>query len=315
MSKKKIKKGEVKISNRPFPHRPSSKIHEGETVTVTITKTTHEDEYWKNQKIILQKTPEIIFEDEGLVVISKPPFMSTHPTGKHLFYCATVFFEAKYNKTVHSVHRLDRETSGVLLIAKTPKVAAKLTKSFENGLVRKCYFFIGKKNENFKRKKEFDCNKRLGSSELNEQARVLIEAHPFESTKGKHAYTSFNVLREEGEYLLGLAFPKTGRQHQIRVHAKESGFPLVGDKIYLGGYKMFQRFKDLVASTNDFDQMDLPRHALHAIGLKIDYPTQNKFISQIPQDLKEWIVNNLVLNIEDLEKEINRTIQEYFQKN
>ena len=80
------------------------------------------------------------------VVTNKPAYMSTHPTGRHLFHCATVYYEQKLNQsTVHSIHRLDRETSGVLLLAKNPTTANQLTVEFENNNVKKCYFFIAEK--------------------------------------------------------------------------------------------------------------------------------------------------------------------------
>ena len=75
------------------------------------------------KKLVLPVRPKIIFEDDRLIVISKPPFMSVHPTGRHLFNCATVYFESLLNQTIHPVHRLDRETSGVLLLAKNSSVA------------------------------------------------------------------------------------------------------------------------------------------------------------------------------------------------
>ena len=114
--KKKIKASEIVISDRMPPHRPNSKVHTKEIITLVTYKDKHEDEYWNGELLKLQTTPEILIEDENLIVISKPTFMTTHPTGKRLFNCATVFFEDKYKKTIHSIHRLDRETSGVLLL-------------------------------------------------------------------------------------------------------------------------------------------------------------------------------------------------------
>src|SRR5690606_13276444 len=142
--KYKIKQGEVEISGREKPHRPSAKVYLGEKIKIFTPKGELEDEYWYGEKIELELEPEIIFEDEKLIAISKPPYMATHPTGKHLFNCATVFLENKYGHTIHSIHRIDRETSGVLLLGKTPEASSQISTLFERDQVHKCYFFMSK---------------------------------------------------------------------------------------------------------------------------------------------------------------------------
>lgn len=78
---------------------------------------------------------------------------------------------------------------------------------------------------------------------------------------------------------------------------------------------MFQRFKDQLASDDDYNLMELPRHALHAIALKIPYKKEEKiFVTHIPQDLKEWILEKTSLKIEDLEKKIHETIFKYYSR-
>ena len=114
--KKKIKANEIEIVGRPGVHKPSSVIHHKEEVIIRFYKSQYEDEYWRGQKLELQTIPDVVYEDTDLLVISKPAFMSTHPAGRHLFNCATVFFEMKYNHTIHSLHRIDRETSGILML-------------------------------------------------------------------------------------------------------------------------------------------------------------------------------------------------------
>ena len=99
--------------------------------------------------------PKTIFEDENIIIVNKPPFMCTHPTGKHLFNCATTYFENIHNKTMHSIHRLDRETSGILLLGKEIKTTARLTQAFEDCAIKKCYLFIAKINSYFQEEKIF----------------------------------------------------------------------------------------------------------------------------------------------------------------
>jgi 23S rRNA-/tRNA-specific pseudouridylate synthase len=271
---------------------------------VYFYKSSFEDEYWRGQKINLELEPAVIFEDKDLIVVSKPPFMSTHPAGRHVFNCATVYFEMKYNQTIHSLHRIDRETSGILMLGKNSQTAQSMMKHFEDDNVKKCYLFISKKNQHYNGDKKFESHERLGSPHEGLK-RVYVQDYPQTSNEGKHAHTNFLILEAFGDYVIGLAFPQTGRQHQIRVHAKAYGLPLLGDKLYLGNYEMFQRFKDGFATQEDHDLMELPRHALHAIALKIPYLNQEKiFRSTIPHDFMEWIKKNSTIDIAQLEEKI-----------
>lgn len=311
--KKKIEKGEVTISGRKSPHKPSVKVHFGERVTVT----THndgmiEDEYWHGEVVPRDQEPTIVFEDSGLLVINKPPFMITHPAGKNLFYCATVFYETIYKHTMHSIHRLDRETSGVLLLGKNPKTSQKVSALFEEDKVRKCYFLIAHKNSGAKTF-PFTAKERLGRDE-GAIPRGLISPYPENSEDGKEAETHFELILEKDNYVLALAFPLTGRQHQIRVHAATNGYPLLGDKLYNGDSSIFIRFKDFTATLDDHDKMQIPRQALHAAALKLTYPENDyqHFIAPLPKDLSHWIEHKLGLSHDQVEKMMEEKILELF---
>ncbi len=313
MVKKKIESGDITIEGRPGKIRASMKLAFKDRVTLITNKTSHEDEWWNGEKVKLQFEPDMIFEDDDLAVISKPAYMATHPTGRHLFNCATVFLEAKTGRTVHSIHRLDRETSGVLLLGKNPVAANKLTLEFEEDRVKKAYFFIAK-NRAWNGQDEFWAHERLDNAG-DGLKRVFIQYFPKSDHRGKHASTLFKILHVEGQYVVGLAFPQTGRQHQIRVHAMAHGLPLVGDKLYLGSFEMFQRFKDLKASEEEYDLMELPRHALHAVGISITYQGRRTiFKSNLPLDLKNWIKEKTKLEMEYLEYDIAKNLESYFQK-
>lgn len=307
--KKKIYDGEVLIKGRDNKLRPSTKVHYRDIITFYIYNTVHENEYWRGELIDLQLDPPLVYEDKDILVISKPPFMATHPTGRHLFNCATVYFEGKLNSSVHSIHRIDRETSGVLLLGKNPKTASLLTTEFEESRVKKAYFFIAKSELGIKK---FEANERLGGKEVGLE-RVYINHYPENSKTGKRAKTFFKILYQENGYALGLAFPVTGRQHQIRVHAMAHGYPLIGDKLYLGSYPLFQKFKDNLASEEDFNFMELPRHALHSIALNINYLGERKtFIAPLANDLKEWVESKMTIDLKSLEKDISLSLEEYF---
>jgi 23S rRNA pseudouridine1911/1915/1917 synthase len=308
--KKKINKGECRISNRPQSKKASSKIKARDIISIDIYKSSNEQEFWRGQEITFE-TPEEIFEDQEVIVSNKPPYMSTHPTGRHLFHCSTVHYEQKLKlKTAHSIHRLDRETSGVLLLAKNPNAANLLTKEFENNRVKKCYFFIAKK-QGVISNPQFLAKERMDNPEEGLK-KVIVKYYPEKSLEGKHAETSFNIIKENELYCFGLAFPKTGRTHQIRVHAMANSIPLVGDKLYLGGYPMFQRFKDNVADSDDHDEMIMTRHALHATALQINYKSKKQtFFAKIPNDMSLFIKEHFNIDQAFVNAEIKKRIHEF----
>lgn len=310
--KKKIEKGEVEISGRKPPHKPSVKVHEGEKVTIT----THndgmiEEEYWHGEVVPKDQKPTIVFEDAELLVINKPPYMITHPAGKNLFYCATVFYETIYKHTIHSIHRLDRETSGLLLLGKNPKVSQRVAQLFENDKVRKCYFFIAHKRDNA-RSFPFTAKERMDREE-GTVPRGMMSFYPEDSELGKDSETHFELVLEKDGFVLALAFPLTGRQHQIRVHASCHGYPLLGDKLYNGDPGIFMRFKDFEATPEDHEKMQIPRQALHAVALKLTYPKEEMkhFIAPLPKDLSDWIALTLKLNVTEVEKLLEEKIKSF----
>lgn len=311
--KKKIEKGEVEISGRKSPHKPSVKVHYGERVTIT----THndgmiEEEFWYGEVVPKDQKPGIVFEDDELLVINKPPYMITHPAGRNLFYCATVFFETIHKKTIHSIHRLDRETSGLLLLGKNPKVSQRVAQLFEEDKVRKCYFFIAHKRQNA-RSFPFTAKERMDREE-DAIPRGIMFNYPEDSHLGKDAETHFEVVLEKDDFVLALAFPLTGRQHQIRVHAAVHGYPLLGDKLYNGDPGVFMRFKDHAATEEDHEKMQIPRQALHAVALKLTYPkpdTYNHFIAPLPKDLVDWLETKLGLKDEEVEKMIKEKVEKF----
>ncbi len=312
--KRKIKDKEIVILGRPGVHKPSSIVHHRDEVIIKFFKSHMEDEYWMGKKLELQSIPDLVYEDDDLIVISKPAFMSTHPAGRHIFNCATVYFEKKYQKTIHSLHRIDRETSGILMLGKNPAMATEMMERFESDEVKKCYLFIGRIQDHFKHNLNFEANERMGSPDEGLK-RIVVESYPENSSEGKHARTFFTILEKNDEYVIGLACPQTGRQHQIRVHAKAHGVPLIGDKLYLGSYETFQRFKDHLATEVDHEMMELPRHALHAIALKIPYKKEEKiFLTKIPHDLVEWISQKTAFKIGDLELKIQEAVKNHYAK-
>jgi len=305
--KSKIEKSEVEISGRQSPHKASAKVHDGEQVTI-VTYNTHilEDEEWHGKPLELTELPVVVFEDENIIACHKPAFMTTHPAGRHLFYVATVHFSTIHGKTIHSIHRLDRETSGLLLLGKSPEASMRIARMFEDDLIRKCYFLIAHKREGA-REFPFTAFEDLGARPG--VPRGMQMANPPEDPK--ESETHFECLYEKNGYVMALAFPVTGRQHQIRVHAALHGYPLLGDKLYNGDPSVFMRFKDKEATPEDHELMQIPRQALHALALRIPYPdaqTQTLYRAPLAEDLAQWIETHLGLNRSEVEAMIENQL-------
>ncbi len=233
---KKILQGEVLLNKKPINKIARKVFHEDEVIFFS-----------KNDQVLIP--PKIIYEDENLLVVNKPPFMLSHIAGKELFNIVNNFFPFK---TYH-VHRLDKETSGVFLLAKTLKKAQELIVLFEQRKIRKEYLCLIRPCL-----REFPllCEARLKTN----QDKTIVHS------EGKVASTFFECLEKKEETWLLKASPLTGRQHQIRVHAAYEGFPLIGDKVYGLG--------------------EGERHLLHAY--KITLPDQT-FTAEIPEDFKVMV--------------------------
>jgi 23S rRNA pseudouridine1911/1915/1917 synthase len=303
--KKKIVSGDVKISNRPYPHKPSVKVYNGENIKIITKKANLEDEYWNGEKLELQE-PTVIFEDDDIMVINKPPYMATHPTGKHLFNCATVYYGNILKQKMHSIHRLDRETSGCLILGKNPSATQDVTSLFELNKVKKCYFLIAHKK--MMNEFPFTADENLGQKD-DYIPRLFVHCFEKNSEDGKVAETKFELIQDLGEYIIVLAFPKTGRQHQIRSHAAHHGFPLLGDKLYNGDPNVFRRFKDLIATKDDHELMQISRHALHAVGISFPYKGIGPVTAPIPNDLSDWLTENFGVDSHSLDLKIKEIIK------
>jgi RluA family pseudouridine synthase len=319
-SREKIKQfifaGNIGLSPYQGKLRPSTKLLLKQKVTIDIHNTDHELEFWRGCPLSLEQSIPIVFEDDQIIVISKPPFMATHPTGKHLFNCATVLLEEKLSTPVYSIHRLDRETSGVLVLGKTKQAPLKYTPMFEEKKVEKAYFFIAH-NKTAHLDDHIIANQRLYQNDQS-LPRHMVLCAPEASTIGKSALTEFEIVNRGQHYIIGLAFPKTGRQHQIRAHAAHHGMPLLGDKMYTEDPKLFGRFKDLIPKENDFDYLQIPRHALHALAIRlpgINCSGANYFCSSIPTDLSNWIQAQPELELEKISRIVNEKIKSRFQVN
>lgn len=215
----------------------------------------------------------IVYEDEALIAIDKPPFVAVHPTARHHRNTVAVIMAAQRpDDELTLIHRLDRETSGVLLLARTRAADRAVKLQFEERRdVDKRYLAIAWGWPTWDRHL---CELPL---EPDADSPYRVQMRTAAPGQGLPSATTFEVLgrRRAGErrYALLSCVIHTGRQHQIRVHARALGLPLVGDKLYGPDPSLHARGADGVLTADDLEQLELERQALHAAALGIDHPT------------------------------------------
>ncbi len=282
-----IKGGFVTV-NGAIP-KSSHQVSPGEVIHVEIPKPPPPDVVAENIPI------EIIFEDEYLLVVNKPAGMVVHPAYGN--YTGTLVNALLYhyenslsqiNDTTRPgiVHRLDKDTSGLMIVAKNDVVHAKLARQFSNKTLFREYWAIvwglfatghARKKSNIELTGIVDAP--LGRSKSDRKKIAVTE-------DGKASVTEYTVL-EEFKYLsLIQCRLRTGRTHQIRVHMHHTGHPVFGDPTY-GGRKISYGGGEIKLEVQNLLEI-LPRQALHAKTLSFLHPItqqQVRFESDLPEDM------------------------------
>ena len=240
---------------------------------------------------------DIIYEDNDIIVINKAPGIVVHPGAGN--YSGTILNGVidKIDLTNFSsipgiVHRLDKETSGVMIIAKNFKVHAFLSKQFEERRVKKIYKALVWGT--CKDKGIIEGN--IIRNEKNRKSFILSNLK-----KGRFSKTEFKLIDSLGPISYLELRPHTGRTHQIRVHMKSIGHPILSDETYSGGIKMIKSFHVKYIKLLKEVLNTIKRVALHAESIEVIHPSTNKkirFNTKIPSDIEETI--NLTKNHESL---------------
>lgn len=241
---------------------------------------------------------KIIYEDTDVIAVNKPPGINVHPDENYKEETLIQKISKLYPEILKIgenlerpgvVHRLDRDTSGVLILAKNEKSFNFLKDSFKIREIKKTYIALLQGKLGIKKYETGLINLPIGRSVKNPILRTAIG-----KTRGelKSAVTEYKILgyfeiktRGNSEskktiYTLIEAYPKTGRTHQLRVHFKALGYPIVGDNLY--------------GNKNKTIIPNLTRHFLHAVSLELTLPSgaRIKLEAELPEDLKN-VLNNL----------------------
>lgn len=226
-------------------------IKENDILTININ-----DENDNSEKLIPSATlPNIIYEDDDIIALNKPPFMPTHQSQGHFYDTlanSLAYYFTLQNRPFifRSVNRLDRNTSGIVLVAKNRLSASKLSHQMKNDGISKTYIAI--------LNGELPENEGIIETHIRRKEKSIILREVCQKTDdSKIATTSYKVIAKKNGLSLVLATPITGRTHQLRVHFAHMGAQILGDDLYGCASNLINR------------------HALHAYTLRFKHPETN----------------------------------------
>jgi 23S rRNA pseudouridine1911/1915/1917 synthase len=274
-----IEDGDVLVNDRAV--KPSYKLRAGDQIEIDLPEP-------PPVELLPEAIPlPIIYEDDDLVVVDKPAGMVVHPGAgieSGTLANALVYHFNELSGTAGRirpgiVHRIDKETSGLLVVAKNDVAHTKISEQFHDRKVFKMYVALvyGKVSQSLG-----DIEANIGRSPHNRTRMAVLRG-----TSGRYAHTIFQVVDRYPEFTLLQVQIKTGRTHQIRVHLAHIGHPVVGDSVYGTGRE--NAVRDTVVRR---EMRQLGRHFLHAAQLEFQHPTSGellKFAAPMPPALTGFL--------------------------
>ncbi len=282
-----LEDGHILVSGHPV--KPNYKIKPGDEIVVFDMRRP------ESLEVIPEDMPlDIVYEDDDVMIINKPAGMVVHPgCGNYsgtlvnglAYYLQSEHIDTSSLNRVGLVHRIDKDTSGLVVIAKTENAMRNLAAQFKKHTVHRRYIALVWGNV------EEDNGTVVAHVGRNPRFRKIMAAFP-DGEQGKEAITHYKVLERFNYVTLVELKLETGRTHQIRVHMKHIGHPLFNDATYGGDSivkgTVFTKYKQFVDNCFKI----LPRHALHAKELGFSHPASGKwtqFDSILPDDMEQVI--------------------------
>lgn len=265
MIKKLIESNNILVNDKS--EKVSYKVQANDNISIDVPEA-------KETKLKAQEIPlDIIYEDSDIIVVNKPKGMVVHPANGNpdgtlvnaiLSICKNSLSGIGGELRPGIVHRLDKDTSGLIIVAKNDKAHINMSEQIKERNVKKTYIALVRGNVP---EEEATINMPIGRSTKDRKKMAVTK-------NGKQAITHFKVLKRYSKYtLLGIKI-ETGRTHQIRVHMAEIGYPVVGDAVYSNG-------------KNEFG---IEGQMLHAYKLEFMHPITNKHMeltAPLPQYFEE----------------------------
>ncbi|MCB9081321.1 MAG: RluA family pseudouridine synthase [Lewinellaceae bacterium] len=285
-----IKAGSVLVDGKEI--KPNYKIKPGNVISITVPRSANDG----GDAIVPEEMPlDIRYEDEDLLIVFKPPGMVVHPgvgnysgtlvngLAHYLDLDKIPVTDGNYQDRVGLVHRIDKNTSGLLVVAKNDYTLTHLAKQFFNHTIERTYYAL------VWGEPEQDRGTITGHVGRHPRFRQNYTVFP-EGDQGKWAVTHYEVMERLYYVSLVKCNLETGRTHQIRVHMKHIGHPLFNDDRYGGDEivkgTVFSKYKLFVGQAFNV----LPRQALHAKSLGFVHPRTGEFMhfdSDLPTDMQD----------------------------
>lgn len=238
----------------------------------------------------------ILHEDDQLLILNKPGWVVCHPS-KRGPWSSLVGAAREYTglSAVHLINRLDRETSGVVVLGKNPAAASRMQRALERRETEKTYLAI--LTGHLEARREVSA-----ALEPDPESTVTVRQRVGRTGGGQKAQTTFIPLVARGGYSLVKVIPHTGRKHQIRAHALWIGLPVVGDKLYGPDETLYLEFAEHGWTERHAAMLPLYRQALHCARMGFRVAFQDLiYHAPLPEDLREFALGRMGLAAEELQ--------------